>query len=352
MAHAPLPEIRLPGEWEPHAALWTTWPHRGDLWGTRLPAAQATVARLCLAHATPGPARCPYSPETIIIIVNDEDDKRMIRAMFGSRIENLRIHRYPLWDGWLCDTGPIFCNDRHDVLRAALFGFNGWGSKFDDIDGQLGGFVTGSTLADARIRRRDWVLEGGSIEPDGVGGILTTRQCLLNRNRGESRTSKTVEFVLRETLGITRVNWLDRGLVGDHTDGHVDNVARHLSSRTVMCMEARSSDDPNVQVFDDIRSELKEFRNGAGERLDVVVIPSPGRIENEEGEVMAASYLNFRIGNTAVTVPVFGTKWDDEACDRIQEALPSRTVVPINCRAFLSGGGGLHCYTLHQPLGG
>ena len=200
-------------------------------------------------------------------------------------------------------------------------------------------------LAGGRSFALPFVLEGGAVDVDGEGRVLTTRQCLLNPNRNGPVGAPTVEGWLRDALGVEQVLWLDDGLLNDHTDGHVDTVVRFVRPGVVVAMEPRSDDDPNR---DALRALL---RDAAAHGLEVVRVPSPGRVVDAEGRVMPASYVNFYVSNAAVVVPTYGVPSDDEAVERVGALFPGRRAVGVDARAILTGGGAFHCITQQQPAG-
>jgi agmatine deiminase len=326
-----------PAEWEPHDACWVAWPSAEDLWLENLaPAREAWVAM----------ARAIGEGERLEVLVPDAAQEALAKsALVGV---NARFHHVPFGDIWLRDTAPIFVRGTTGALATARFGFNGWGEKYvlahdDEVAARV------ATIAALPARHADWILEGGSIDVDGGGTCLTTRQCLLNPNRNPGMDARAIERGLRETLGIEKTIWLGDGLLNDHTDGHVDNVARFIASGVTLCMEARSADDPNKEALDAIARELAEATDARGRRLEVVRIPSPGRVVDEEGRIIPASYANFYIANRAVVVPTYGTPWDDEVVARLGALFPGRRAVGVPARAILSGGGAFHCITQQQP---
>jgi agmatine deiminase len=260
----------------------------------------------------------------------------------------VRFHRVPVGDIWLRDTAPIFVKNLSGALRAACFRFNGWGGKYvlpgDEEVADRVASLSGLPRLD-----HDWILEGGSIEGDGQGTILTTRQCLLNANRNPGLNQIAIEAALREGLGAERVLWLDEGLVNDHTDGHIDTLARFVAPGVVVCMEAQDSSDPNAVTLARIATDLAAFSDARGRQLQVVRIPSPGLLEDEEGRVLPASYVNFYIANGTVVVPTYGTPHDEAAVTALAPLFPGRRVVGRSARAILSGGGAFHCITQQQP---
>jgi agmatine deiminase len=266
-------------------------------------------------------------------------------------VQNARFHPVRFGDIWLRDTAPVFLTNKRGDVATARFGFNGWGGKYvlehDDKVAARVAEAAGLTAFDA-----PWVLEGGSIDVDGQGTCLTTRQCLLNRNRNPGMDERSIEAGLATMLGVTKTIWLGDGLLNDHTDGHVDNVARFVRPGVVACMAAKSDDDPNREALEAIARDLAECTDAKGRRLEVVRIPSPGRVIDDEGKVVPASFANFYVANRVVVVPTYGTPWDDEAVAAIGALFPDRRAVGINARAVLSGGGAFHCITQQQPDGG
>jgi agmatine deiminase len=256
------------------------------------------------------------------------------------------FYRIPFGDIWLRDIAPIFVQE-HGQTLTACFAFNGWGGKYVlDHDAEVATAI--ASAVGLETRRCDWVLEGGSIEVDGEGTCLTTRQCLLNPNRNPHLSQLDIEAYLLRDLGIQTVLWLHEGLRNDHTDGHIDTLARFVAPGVVLCMEARAPKDPNQVVLAQIAKDLKNFTDVQGRSLKVVQLPSPGLILDEEGEVMPASYVNFYIGNRVVVVPTYGTPWDAEAVETIGQFFPERRTVGLSARAILAGGGAFHCITQQQ----
>jgi agmatine deiminase len=335
-----------PAEWAPHEAVWVAWPSAQDLWKDHLEPAQAAFVEMSEAIADRDPETGAVRGERIELLVPDE--ARRDAAMRRLEAVAPRVHAIPFGDIWLRDTAPIFLLSEGGTRRAACFGFNGWGGKYvlpgDDRVAQSVARASGVPPC-----TYDWVLEGGSVDVDGEGTVLTTRQCLLNSNRNPSMDEAAVEAGLREALGVAKVLWLGEGLANDHTDGHVDTIARFVRPGVVACMEPADDDDPNRDVLRSIHRELRTMTDAAGRRLEVVRLPSPGRIEGEDGEVMPASYVNFYIGNRAVVVPTYGSRHDELAVRAIAGLFPGRRTVGIDARAILTGGGAFHCITQQEP---
>jgi len=339
------PVNRLPGEWERHQACWLAWPCAEDLWGEDLAPAQESFVALCRAIASAPGDDLPEVPNVLV-----PDAERETKARRALRGVPAQFFRADYGDIWLRDTGPLFLRRADGEIAAARFRFNGWGGKYV-LAGDDRVSLEVAELSKLRTLSFDWVLEGGAVEVDGQGTCLTTQQCLLNPNRNRSLGVDAIERKLGEALGVTRVLWLERGLANDHTDGHVDNLARFVGPGRVVCMEPRSKDDPNGPTLESIARALDGFRDSAGRRLEVLRIPSPGCVIGKNGEPMPASYLNFYIANHSVAVPIYGASWDGEAVAAVARLFPGRRTLGIPAKALLAGGGAFHCITQQQPAG-
>jgi agmatine deiminase len=312
-----------PAEWTPHEACWVAWPSDESLWLENLKPAQEAWTQM---------ARAIGRGERLEVLVPAEREAEARVALGGSQA---RFHRVPFGDIWLRDTAPIFVKDASGKRASARFGFNGWGGKYIlEHDDQVAPAI--AKIAGLPERSAAWILEGGSVDVNGRGDCLTTRQCLLNPNRNPGMSQKEIEDGLRDMLGVTRTVWLGDGLKNDHTDGHVDNVARFVGENKVVCMEARSAGDPNRKALEAI---LRDLENA---RFEVIRLPSPG-LE------VPASFCNFYIGNAAVVVPLYKTPYDDEALSVLAKLFPGREIVGVDSRAILSGGGSFHCITQQVP---
>jgi agmatine deiminase len=330
----------MPGEWSPHDATWVAWPSHVDLWQDSLGPVRAAFARLVAAIA---------EGETVEVLVPDEEQERQARSLLHRLpADGVRYHRIPFGDIWLRDTAPLFLRGSRGEggeVGTVRFAFNGWGGKYvlENDDRVAERIAMACGIDGPRAFAMPFVLEGGAVEVDGEGSVLVTRQCLLHPNRNGRVEAKTVEGWLRDALGVERVLWLGDGLLNDHTDGHVDTVVRFVRPGVVLAMEARSSEDPN-------RAALAALvREASAHGLEVLRIPSPGRVVDADGRVMPASYVNFYVANAAVIVPTYGSPWDDEAVERVGALFPGRRTVGIDARAVLGGGGAFHCITQQQP---
>lgn len=351
MTHAiPLDDgFRQPAEWAPHDACWVAWPSHADLWGDELAAAREAFVALCRGIADPDPATGASRGERLEVLVLDAAGEAEARAA----LEGLgaRFHRIPFGDIWLRDTAPIFLTG-DGGLAAACFRFNGWGDRYRlPGDESVAGRVARVSGAEV-VYELPWVLEGGAVDVDGEGTALTTRQCLLNPNRrGRPADADEAAMTARlcQGLGQQAVIWLDDGLANDHTDGHVDTVARFVAPGRVVCMAPAGDGDPNREALRAIERTLRAATDAAGRRLEVVTVPSPGAVLDDDGEPMPASYVNFYVANTTVVVPVYGVPQDARAVETIAGLFPERRVVPVEARAILAGGGAFHCITQQQP---
>jgi agmatine deiminase len=334
-----------PAEWAPHTACWLAWPSHGDLWEETLTVAQAEFRALAAAIADVDPETHEPRGESLNVLVPDAETAQVAaNALKGLAA---RTHLISFGDIWLRDTAPLFLKNAEGETATVRFRFNGWGGKYSlPHDGEVSEKIAQKTAF--RQFSMPFVLEGGSIDVDGLGTCLTTRQCLLNENRNPGMSQQELEAALNEAIGVTKVLWLGDGLVNDHTDGHVDTIARFAPNNRVICMEARDANDPNKEILEKISSDLEQMANARGEKLEVVRIPSPGPLVDEEGEIMPASYVNFYIGNTTVVVPTYGTQYDEEAVAKIGACFPERRTVGLSAKAILSGGGAFHCISQQQ----
>jgi agmatine deiminase len=326
----------MPAEWAPHAATWVAWPSHADLWQENLGPARDAFAALVEAIV---------AGETAEVLVPDAEQEALARLALPST--RVRFHRVPFGDIWLRDTAPIFLEGLSGPA-SVRFAFNGWGGKYvlehdDQVAAHIAAIVGGEAFA------LPFVLEGGAVDVDGEGTVLTTRQCLLNPNRNPSMDAAAIEAAALGALGAEKVVWLGDGLINDHTDGHVDTVARFVAPGHVVAMEPRSAEDPNGDVLRALLRELGAAVDAKGRRLEIATVPSPGRVVDEDGRIMPASYVNFYVANASVVVPTYGVPADDEALDRIGRLFPNRRTVGVDARAVLSGGGAFHCITQQQP---
>ena len=331
--------IAIPTEWGPHQAIWTAWPADPEQWNGDLAGPRADVAGLIHALAAANRVR---------LLVAGTEAEASARSALGGAAE-LVPARYG--DIWLRDTGPIFARDERGKV-ALRFETNGWGGKYDLADDHTVGDEI-ARLAGVRTRKFGFVLEGGAVEQDGEGTILATRQTLLNANRN-AWSEREAEQALREAFGARKIVWLVRGLLNDHTDGHIDCLARFVAPGRVVCQSPAGADDPNAEVLNEIARTLEAATDAEGRRLEVIRIPSPGLFIDDAGEIAPASHVNFAIANGVVAMPVYGTPSAEAAVAALQAVFPTRKVVGLPSRALLgsgdAGGGSFHCITREEPL--
>ncbi len=315
----------MPPEWHPQEWLWIGFPHLANEWPGFLEAAQVQIARFASAVADSGQA--------VRLVARDTANAARARSLCSAAVT---VEQRVYGDIWLRDTGPLVLVDGAGARRALRFGFNGWGGKYvmpgDDVIGAALARSAGLEPAAA-----DWVLEGGALDGDGTGLVVTTEQCLLHPNRNPRLSRAQIEARLAADLGFDRVLWLGDGLVNDHTDGHVDNLARFVAPGVLALPRANGADDPNAAIYADARARAEAFG------LIVREVPSPGRVE-------PASYMNFCITTRLVVVPTFGLATDAQAVAALAALFPDRDTLGLPADAVLAGGGGFHCASQQVPL--
>jgi agmatine deiminase len=332
--------IIIPAEWEDQAAIWTCWPSAADLWQEDLEGARAEVGAMINALITPHNGK--YSP--VKLLVATDEAYQSATQILPSNVE---IFKIPFGDIWLRDTGPIFAKSDNQEIALCL-GFNGWGGKYVlEFDNQVN--VKLCEIAQVAKEEIDFVFEGGSVDGNGAGVFLTTTQCLLNKNRNPNLSQADIENIMREKFGAKLILWLEDGLLNDHTDGHIDNIARFIGENTIICQSPFGDDDPNIQVLDKIYNDLCAMKNLDGKNFEIIRAPSPGLVKNYDDEIIPASHMNFIIGNGAIVMPHYGTKSADEALRILAQCFPNHKIVGINATSVLTGGGSFHCITQQQP---
>lgn len=350
---------RMPAEWEPMAATWLAWPHNRTDWPGKFEPIPYVYAEIVRQLARVG---------RVEIIVNDETAEAKARKVLefvhvlqpGKDLPpNLRFHRWPTNRGWTRDSGPIFIRRENGELAITNWRFSGW-AKYrnwqldDQLPERIAALLTTPVFdpeCDAQGKRHRMVLEGGSIDVDGQGLLLTTEECLLSttqqRNPGLSR--EQIEQVLASFLGATKVLWLERGIAGDDTHGHVDDIARFVAPATVIAACEPDPADPNHEPLIENLKRLRAMTDLADKPLRVIPLPMPSPVVLR-GQRVPASYANFYIFNGLVLVPTFNQASDRVALNTIAEAMPTHTIVPIYCGDLIWGLGALHCMTQQQPL--
>jgi agmatine deiminase len=332
---------RMPPEWSRHQGTWLSWPHNRETWPDCLDAAQAALAQAVIALAT---------DETVHINVLDAAHRAAVARRFDGLVapEHLRFHLIPTNDAWCRDHGAIFAFAADDELVALDFRFNAWGEKYRPFAADD---AAARRMADAlgvRSIRIDRVLEGGSIEVNGGGTVLTTQQCLLNPNRNPQMSRADVEAMLSQYLGASQVVWLGDGIVGDDTDGHIDDLSRFVDETTIVTAVEANPGDANHAALAENLERLRQLRLADGRAPSIIELPMPDPVYGVRGR-LPASYANFYIGNGVVILPVFDAPQDEHAVDVLANCFPTRRIVPIDCRALVVGLGTFHCLTQQIP---
>lgn len=334
---------RQPAEWDLHDSVWLAWPTHEELWQENLPAAQEEFTALCRAIADVKDGKV-HGESLNILVPTAKAEEDAQKALVGLPVN---FHPIPFGDVWLRDTAPIFLKSQDGVLANVRFQFNGWGEKYLlPHDNEVAANIAKTKAAPSFSS--SLILEGGSIEVDGEGTCLTTRQCLLNANRNPGWTQDKIENELMEMFGVEKVLWLGDGLINDHTDGHIDTIARFVAPGVVVCSRAVDASDPNAEIYEQIQKDLESMVDARGRKLKVVTVTSPGTILSDEGRLMPASYLNFYIANSTVVVPTYGSPQDELAVKEIAACFSNRRTIGLSAKAILTGGGAFHCISQQQ----
>ena len=333
----------MPAEWEPHEATWISWPQPDcnsfpESYDRVIP----TFVKMAEALA---------ESEIVRINVSSAEQEKTVRKLLRScppeRVEYFHI---PTDEPWCRDHGPIFVKrDKSPQLAVLNFGFNAWGYKLSpfDEDNAVPPAIA-KALGLPVFNFEHFILEGGSIDTNGQGTLLTTESCLLNPNRNPALDRTAIEKKLRDKLGVKKILWLGDGIEGDDTDGHVDDITRFIGPSTVVTAVEEDEHDPNFEPLQRNLDRLHTMRLADGEPLHVLTLPMPTRIMRE-GQRLPASYANFDIANSFVLLPVFNEHNDAWAVSALHEAFPTRRIVPIDCRELIWGLGAFHCLTQQQP---
>jgi len=342
----------MPAEWEPHEATWLAWPHNPEDWPGKfaaIPWLYAEIVRLLAAR------------ERVHLIVEDAAMERRVKSMLsraGAALDSVIFHRWPTDRGWTRDSGPIFVRNAKGRVALTNWCFNGW-AKYDDwhLDDKLPGRVTkllGLPSWQPSVQSQNGtkyvVLEGGSIDVNGAGLLLTTEECLLSevqqRNPGLSRAQ--LERVFADYLGIDQVIWLGRGIVGDDTHGHVDDIARFAGPATIIAAVESDTSDPNHSPLAENLVKLKAARTPDGKQFTIVELPMPRPVVFR-AQRLPASYANFYVANGVVLMPTFHDPNDRVALNLLAEVFPDREVIGVHSMDLIWGLGALHCMTQQQP---
>jgi agmatine deiminase len=338
----------MPPEWAFHKATWLSWPHRLKTWPGKFEPVPAVFVEI---------ASWLSSSEEVHINVLDEVMERQVRALFRNahhpqlQMDRLFFHRIPTNDAWCRDHGPNYVFRQQEGIREKIilnWEFNAWGEKYANYHEDNDVPVKIAALQQLPLVSPAMILEGGSIDVNGKGLVLTSEACLLNPNRNPTLSREQIEQNLRQYLGIEKVLWLGDGIVGDDTDGHVDDMARFVNETTVVIAVEEEPTDVNYEALQENYKRLKTYTDISGNPLNVVKLPMPSPLSFEDFR-LPASYANFYIANTIVLVPTYNCPQDQRALEILQELFPGRKVIGIDCTDLVWGLGSIHCITHEEP---
>src|SRR5688572_16322387 len=336
----------MPAEWHRHAATWLSWPKDPETWPDRVPQAEQIFLRMMEALAP---------NEIVNLLVNDAATEKLVRdrCLFPGA-DNIRFHQIETVDSWIRDYGPNFLINRKGEVAYNDWIFNAWGNKYEELkkDDSIPARLE-KILHVPRFEPGN-VMESGSIDVNGEGCVLTTEQCLLNPNRNPSLSRDEIEKQLKDYLGVQEVLWLGEGIIGDDTDGHIDDIARFVDSNVIVCALEDDPEEANYELLHDNLKRLEKMKDAHGRPFEIVTLPMPGAVGGSSTDTrnldrLPASYANFYIANNVVLAPIFGHANDQRAIDTLQRVFPDRRVVGINCEPLVWGMGTIHCVSQQQP---
>jgi agmatine deiminase len=365
---------RMPAEWQRHAATWLSWPKDPETWPDRVPQVEEIFLQMMAALAP---------NEMVNLLVDDAETEAAVRARSSfPGVQNIRFHQIPTVDSWIRDYGPNFLlsdgqmSDKLQLVddfpretpgteldKLKFIGhliayndwiFNAWGNKYEELKQDDSIPARLESLLEMPRFEPGIVMEGGSIEVNGSGCVLTTEQCLLNANRNPHLSKEEIEQYLKSYLGVEKVLWLGEGIVGDDTDGHIDDIARFVAPNIIVCAVEDDPEDANYKLLQDNLKRLRSMTDVKGQPFEIVRLPMPGVVggtstDKRNLDRLPASYTNFYIANGVVLAPVFGHTNDSRALETLQRLFPDRRVVGINCEPLVWGMGTIHCVTQQQP---
>jgi agmatine deiminase len=332
----------MPAEWAPHRGTWLSWPHKEASWPGRFEPVPRIIAEL-IRHLAPG--------EEVHVNVADpamERSARQVLADSGVATTNVFFHHHPTDDAWCRDHGPIFVQRGREQLILD-WGYNAWGNKYPPFDQDDVIPTRIATELDIEVVAPGMILEGGSIEVNGLGTLITTEACLLNLNRNPALARADIETRLRDHLGVTNILWLGDGIVGDDTDGHIDDLTRFTDERTIVTVVEEDPRDDNFAALEWNLRRLETMTDQEGRRFRLVTLPMPHPVFHD-GQRLPASYANFYIANSVVLLPGYDRERDEQARATLQALFPTRRVVVLDCTELIWGLGAFHCLTQQWPL--
>jgi agmatine deiminase len=335
--------FRMPAEWEPQVAVWLSWPHKRASWPGQFRAVPYTFAKIVAQISR-------FEEVRINAAAALHARAKRLCVAAGADMSKVTFYNHPTNDAWCRDHGPIFVkNDKTGEVAVTDWKYNAWGDKYPPYD--LDNEIPPSIARKLKLRRfeKDMVLEGGSIDVNGQGLLLTSEQCLLNKNRNPDLTREQIEQNLCDYLGVKTILWVGDGILGDDTDGHIDDITRfYQADGFITCVEPNKR-DANHRILEENLERLRSFRTPDGKKFDITTLPMPKPFAFQ-GQRVPASYANFLVINGAVLVPTFQQKKRDaEACEIVGSCFPGREVVPIDCYDLIWGLGTLHCISQQQP---
>ncbi len=337
----------MPAEWRRHEATWLSWPKDPETWPDRVPQAQDIFIQMMKALT---------QNEIVNLLVNDADTEEFVRGRCDfPGAENIRFHQILTVDSWIRDYGPNFLiSDERNPGAYNDWIFNAWGNKYEELKRDDSIPARLESMLQLRRFEPGIVMEGGSIEVNGAGCVLTTEQCLLNPNRNPQLSRGEIEQYLKDYLGVIKVLWLGEGIVGDDTDGHIDDIARFVAPNVIVTVVEDDPEDANYELLQDNLKRLQTMTDANDRPFEIVTLPMPGIVGGESTDSrnldrLPASYANFYIANEVVLAPIFGHANDSLALDTLQRLFEGRRVVGINCEPLVWGMGTIHCVTQQQP---
>jgi len=340
-------EFRMPAEWERHSATWLAWPNDDDYFEARI----KNVEKIYLEII-----KYLHKDEFIKLLVLNKEKEEEVKIMlqdFEIDLSKIIFYHAKYFDVWMRDYGPMFIKNNNE-LAWIKWNYDGYGGKFTELLPDNEVFFDLKNLINSKMINTDIALEGGAIDSNGLGSILTTEECLLeNRNFGKSKEENNL--FLENLIGARNIVWLKKGLLNDHTDGHIDEIARFVSPSKILCAYEENEENENYERLNENYKILENAFDQDGNIFEVIKLPMP-HMHYEEGEKdhhgkqAPVSYTNFYIGNKTVLVSIFNDENDEKAMEIIRSCFPDRDVIGIDCRDLIYGGGAIHCITQQEPV--
>lgn len=332
----------MPAEWETHASTWFSWVHKEESWPGKfdiIPPAYALILATLSRF------------ELVNINVKDAQMESFAKNLLlekGAKMDNIKFHHFPTNDSWCRDHGPIYVKNQQGQKAIIDWGYNAWGGKYPpyDLDDEIPVHI--AKMQNLPFFQPGIVMEGGSIEVNGKGSLLTSKACLLNPNRNPHLNQMEIEEYLKQYLGVENILWVNDGIVGDDTDGHIDDMTRFVNTNTLLTCVEENIHDENNAILEENLELLKKMKDQDGKSFEIVTLPMPDPVEYED-QRLPASYANFLIANGCVLVPTFRCQKDEIALDIIQDLFADRDVIGIDCTDIIWGLGAIHCLSQQEP---